>query len=191
MQGVCIDTGATTVLEIGRKYYLFEHGPNYLVSRFDNKNAHCGSYEKKHFELIEERPPLCRHEVSPFKPQRYVAEVARQIIGYRVGDRYIVTDKGPNGYFHVYLMERPNKAPIGSYDADFLKIIGPYDGENKVIPFKRPERPKLEEEPAPALIPSKEAATPKIEPETRSKQGKKKKDDMPAGQMNIFDFLEG
>ena len=64
MRGICIDNEAADVLQVGAVYYLFDHGPNnFYVSRFDNPNAHFGSYEKRRFELIqdeaepEELPP--------------------------------------------------------------------------------------------------------------------------------------
>lgn len=191
MQGICINTGSTTVLREGQKYYLFDHGPNYYVSNFDNVNAHMGSYRKDHFKLLQQEP-----EKEPEQPtirlKRFVAKVAKHRNGYRIGDLFIISEKGPNGYYHVYLKDMPAKGPVGSYITNFFEIITDYDELIKPMAGKTPERPKLEAQPKTAAIPlpipekaeEKAAAQP-------SKAKKQKATKEPEGQLNIFDFLEG
>jgi hypothetical protein len=195
LRGVCIDIGATTTLTENKEYFLFEHGPNnYYVSRFDNVNAHFGSYGRKQFKVIEE------------PNQRFVARVAKWRNGYRMGDEFIISRPGPNGYYHVYLKERPNKGPVGSYITDFFEIIGPY----KEDAAKRPKTPQIEEQPPPGTntLPEVKPAEnePEIEPKVKitgvwikkekPKKEKAKKltkvEQMEAeGQLNLFDFMEG
>ena len=53
MKGKCL-TSHITPLERGREYFLFPLGDShYYVSKFDNQNAHCGVYQKEHFEVTE------------------------------------------------------------------------------------------------------------------------------------------
>ncbi|MBO1515028.1 hypothetical protein [Metabacillus bambusae] len=55
LQGICVDTENTVVLQKGESYYLFPNGPDhYYVSRFPNEGAHTGCFQVKHFELIDE-----------------------------------------------------------------------------------------------------------------------------------------
>jgi hypothetical protein len=55
LQGVCVDTGETTVLEKGKKYFLFPGGPDhYYVSRFPKANAHTGCFHKSLFQIVQE-----------------------------------------------------------------------------------------------------------------------------------------
>jgi hypothetical protein len=60
LQGICVDTGETTVLEKGKKYFLFPSSPNYYyVSKFSNVNAHTGCFHKSLFQIVQgdEWPP--------------------------------------------------------------------------------------------------------------------------------------
>ena len=60
LQGICVDTGETTVLEKGKKYFLFPGGSNnYYVSKFPNANAHTGCFRKSLFQIVpeDEWPP--------------------------------------------------------------------------------------------------------------------------------------
>jgi hypothetical protein len=55
LQGICVDTGETTVLEKGKKYFLFPGGSNnYYVSKFPNANAHTGCFRKSLFQIVQE-----------------------------------------------------------------------------------------------------------------------------------------
>jgi hypothetical protein len=58
LQGICVDTGETTVLEKGKKYFLFPGGSNnYYVSKFPNANAHTGCFRKSLFQIVQEKEP--------------------------------------------------------------------------------------------------------------------------------------
>jgi hypothetical protein len=161
LQGVCIDVGETTTLRENQEYFLFDHGPNnYYVSRFDNVNAHFGSYEKKHFEKIEDVPQQ--------SSGRYLAKVAHYNRSFRIGDEYLISEPGANGYYNVYLL---NGRCIGSYIENFFEVIEPF-----IKPLKTPEIEPIEEPGVNTLI---EVKTAKNEPEPPVK----------LGQITIFDLL--
>lgn len=55
LQGICINTSYTAVLEKGRKYFLFPNGPSsFYVSKFPNEKAHTGCFRAVFFEITEE-----------------------------------------------------------------------------------------------------------------------------------------
>jgi hypothetical protein len=55
LQGVCVDTVATTVLEKGKKYFLFSNGPDhYYVSKLPKASAHQGCFHKSLFQIVQE-----------------------------------------------------------------------------------------------------------------------------------------
>lgn len=55
MKGKYLGNSDCANLVPGMSYYLFENGKHYLyVSRYNNKNAHFGCYEKKSFDINEE-----------------------------------------------------------------------------------------------------------------------------------------
>ncbi|OAT74865.1 hypothetical protein [Parageobacillus thermoglucosidasius] len=55
LQGICVDTAATTVLEKGKTYFLFPGGPNhYYVSKFPKENSHFGVFRKSLFQIVQE-----------------------------------------------------------------------------------------------------------------------------------------
>ncbi|MCY8420268.1 hypothetical protein [Bacillus inaquosorum] len=65
-KGKCLSSDITP-LDKGREYFLFPLGDShYYVSKFDSVNAHCGAYEKKHFQVIDEglgeEPPAGNYE---------------------------------------------------------------------------------------------------------------------------------
>lgn len=183
MRGICIDPGPTLTLLKDKKYFLFEHGPNnFYVSKFDNVGAHCGSYEKRFFKLVDEQL------IVPIKPQRYIAVISKYRNGYNMGDNFIISDPGPNGYYHVYLMDRPNGSPIGSYITNFFEIIGPYKEDKMEVAIKPPERTKLKALISPVINPLLDEEKPEKQATVKPK---KVKQAIPVGQMDIFDFLEG
>lgn len=155
-QGVCIDVELSAVLKENRTYFLREHGKNnYYVSNFNNPKSYFGSFRKECFRLIAEpRQNL----------KRFVAKVSKNYTWYTLGDEYIITEKDHNGYFHVYMKNRPHKGgPIGSYLDNFFEIIEPF---NEVAVEK-------------SLLPvRKQKLNPKEEP-------------IILGQMNLFDFIDG
>ncbi|MEK5056478.1 hypothetical protein MHH96_24205 [Niallia sp. FSL K6-0212] len=55
MKGKYLGKADSSNLVPGMSYYLFENGKDYFyVSRFNNKKAHFGCYEKTPFEINEE-----------------------------------------------------------------------------------------------------------------------------------------
>ncbi|MBO0962366.1 hypothetical protein J1P26_21925 [Neobacillus sp. MM2021_6] len=55
LQGICIDSGYTAVLQKGTSYYLFPNGANhYYVSKFPNSGAHMGCFQASYFQIIED-----------------------------------------------------------------------------------------------------------------------------------------
>ncbi|HWL22415.1 MAG TPA: hypothetical protein VNR38_01450 [Ureibacillus sp.] len=131
MQGVCINPGPTVTLQEGETYFLFDHGlNNYLVSRFNNPNAHFGSYEKKFFEVIqEEQLEPSQAEPANLWPlkRRYIAEISSKRDAYRLGERFIIGSAKNEPYFNVYLLDNPERGPIGSYIHNFFNILEPYE----------------------------------------------------------------
>jgi hypothetical protein len=55
LQGICVDTGITMVLEKGKKYFLFSNGPDhYYVSKLPKASAHQGCFHKSLFQIVQE-----------------------------------------------------------------------------------------------------------------------------------------
>ncbi|MDP7981018.1 hypothetical protein [Bacillus multifaciens] len=55
MKAVCINADTSTELRLEQEYFIFPAKPNhYYVSRFDNVNAHFGSYQAERFHVVEE-----------------------------------------------------------------------------------------------------------------------------------------
>ncbi|WP_025731339.1 hypothetical protein [Heyndrickxia ginsengihumi] len=130
MKGICIDPGNTTTLKINEEYYLFENGQdNFYVSRFDNPNAHFGSFQKKYFKVVN------KENMSKKNMQLNVARVCKPHNGYRVGEKFIIGPSIHEPYFDVFLYDYPERGPIGSYINNFFEVLEP---------FKEPEEPKWE-----------------------------------------------
>ncbi|WP_458412756.1 hypothetical protein ACNQFZ_18390 [Schinkia sp. CFF1] len=54
LQGICIDTGQTTVLEKGKLYFLFQNGEtHFYVSKFPRIDSHTGCYKANRFQIIQ------------------------------------------------------------------------------------------------------------------------------------------
>lgn len=69
--GVCIDSGLSVNLKKGERYYLFTYGrEHFYASRFQNKGAHFGVYEKKYFEIV--RPALEQDNWSQEPPKSMI-----------------------------------------------------------------------------------------------------------------------
>ncbi|NUK30966.1 hypothetical protein HT574_12990 [Parageobacillus sp. VR-IP] len=50
-----MDTGVSTVLEQGKKYFLFSNGPDhYYVSKLPKTSAHQGCFHKSLFQIVQE-----------------------------------------------------------------------------------------------------------------------------------------
>lgn len=81
-------------------------------------------------------PKMTEQSIAKETLKRYIAVVNKKRMGFIFGERYIISEKNKRGYYHVYLANRPNDCPIGSYCSDFFKIISPYQ-EQKVIDVVR------------------------------------------------------
>lgn len=135
MRGICIDTGSSTVLQEGKEYYLFEHGPNYYVSKFNKPNSHMGSFRKSLFKLVEKNEP------QPQEPKYHIGEVAYPRMGWRLGQQFIIgPTKHPElegkGYYNVHLAD--NGSIIATMnDPRLFKIIEPCKLPQKPVKFER------------------------------------------------------
>jgi hypothetical protein len=92
LQGVCVDTGETTVLEKGKKYFLFPSGSNnYYVSKFPNANAHTGCFRKSLFQIVQEKESLQKRDkvYRVYKGGSYVEALIEDI----QDDHYVVVDQ--------------------------------------------------------------------------------------------------
>lgn len=70
VKGICIEDSISTVLEVGKTYFLLENGPNHFyVSRTININAHCGCFKKDYFQLLNEivEPQNTEPELLPIE----------------------------------------------------------------------------------------------------------------------------
>lgn len=130
---------------------------------------------------------VAANEIKPIEqPQRrkkFLAEVNKNRLGYIIGERYIITEKDADGYYAVYLVKRPDHAPVGSYKSNFFKILLPFDEE---VAEKRTEHTKftvLPDKSNKKTFKEENATEGKIKPNKRMK-----KKDL---QMTIFEFLEG
>jgi hypothetical protein len=55
LQGICVDTGITTILKKGETYFLFSNGPDhYYVSKLPKASAHRGCFHKSLFQIVQE-----------------------------------------------------------------------------------------------------------------------------------------
>lgn len=197
MRGVCIDPGGSTTLQEGREYYLFDHGPNYYVSKFDSEKAHFGSYRKSLFELIPEQQQ---------EPQYFIGEVAYPRMGWRVGDKFIIgPTKHPElegkNYYNVHLLHNGSIVATMN-DARLFKEIEPCE-----LPQKPAKIEQKEPESTNALASSEKAENEaeskpqlnitgvwikKDKPEKKKPKELTKAEQLEAeGQLNLFDFLEG
>jgi hypothetical protein len=107
LQGVCVDSGQSAVLQKGTSYYLFPNGVNHFyVSLFPNPNAHKGCFQKAYFQIIEkelwpEEPEVIPVGLDP--EQIYKAQLTWRKPGYKsveLKDYYIRPKKT-----HCYLYQ--------------------------------------------------------------------------------------
>ena len=64
-QGVCIDTGLSTMLQKGETYFLTDHGENnYYVSKFNNPNSYFGSFRKELFTMAAKKKPKLQRKMG-------------------------------------------------------------------------------------------------------------------------------
>jgi hypothetical protein len=91
LQGICVDTVATTVLEKGKKYFLFSNGPDhYYVSKLPKASAHQGCFHKSLFQIVQEKESLQKGDkvYHVYKGGSYVEALIEDI----QDNRYVVVD---------------------------------------------------------------------------------------------------
>lgn len=125
MRGRCIQAPEKSNLVEGEIYYLFPHGGlAYNVSKFPHPGAHFGTYQKSRFELVDVVVD------APAKvPDKYLARVVKPPSHfYRIGEEYVITEPGANGYYSVFLKTRSDVAPVGSYkNTSCFEYIEPFE----------------------------------------------------------------
>jgi hypothetical protein len=176
LQGVCVDTGETTVLEKGKKYFLFPGGSNnYYVSKFPNANAHTGCFCKSLFQIVQEdewppEPPVGNvPELDSSKI--YVAKLIWRKRGYeqvKLGTYYL---QPARTHAYVYCDKQLNKC-VGCFPLHWFegfKEITADENETNEVVFE-----------------TNEAIVETEVPEHETKEEKHETFE----QMNIFDFIE-
>jgi hypothetical protein len=156
LQGICVDTGETTVLEKGKKYFLFPGGSNnYYVSKFPNANAHTGCFRKSLFQIVQgdEWPPEPVADNVPAldSSKIYAAKLIWRKRGYQQVElgTYYLQPKQTHAY--VY-RDKQLKKCVGCFPlhwfAEFREVDEEEDETNEVVfETKEPEREIKEENP--------------------------------------------
>jgi hypothetical protein len=156
LQGVCVDTGETTVLEKGKKYFLFPGGSNnYYVSKFPNANAHTGCFRKSLFQIVQEDewPPEPSTDNVPVldSSKIYAAKLIWRKRGYEQVPltTYYLRPSRTHGY--VYRDKQLEKC-VGCFPlhwfTEFREVDEEEDETNEaVFETEEPERETKEEMP--------------------------------------------
>ncbi|MEH7490852.1 hypothetical protein [Neobacillus niacini] len=106
LQGICVNSGQSVVLEKGKRYFLFPNGTkHFYVSNFPNKNAHKGCFQTNYFQIIEkeEWPQEPKEMVIRLDPEKiYKANLIWRKPGYKTTElkEYYVQPKMTHGYFY-------------------------------------------------------------------------------------------
>lgn len=141
LQGICVDTAATTVLEKGKTYFLFPGGPNhYYVSKFPKENSHCGCFRKSLFQIVQEdewppEPPM--HNVPVLDSSKiYEAKLIWRTRGYRdtkLG-MYYLRPSGTHAYFyHDKELKRQGGCFPLHWFAEFREVNGEENETNEAV----------------------------------------------------------
>jgi hypothetical protein len=152
LQGICVDTGITTVLEKGKKYFLFSNGPDhYYVSKLPKASAHQGCFHKSLFKLVQkdEWPPEPPANSIPAldSSKIYAAKLIWRKRGYqqvKLGTYYLQPART-----HVYVYrDKQLKKCVGCFPLhwfeDFREVNADEDETNEVV--LETEVPKCETE---------------------------------------------
>jgi hypothetical protein len=87
LQGICVDTGITTILKKGETYFLFSNGPDhYYVSKLPKASAHQGCFHKSLFQIVQDEwPPEPSSDNVPVldSSKIYVAKLVWRKRGYQ------------------------------------------------------------------------------------------------------------
>lgn len=146
MRGRCIQAPDKSNLVEGEIYYLFPHGGlAYNVSRFPHPGAHFGTYQKSRFELVD-----VASDETVKAPKKYLARVVKPPShSYLIGEEYIITEPGANGYYSVFLKNRPSVAPVGSFkNIRCFEYIEPFEEVNANLVNEIPKIVQIKEETA-------------------------------------------
>ncbi|UYL93726.1 hypothetical protein NIIg32_gp61 [Parageobacillus phage vB_PtoS_NIIg3.2] len=156
LQGICVDTGETTVLEKGKKYFLFPGGSNnYYVSKFPNANAHTGCFHKSLFQIVQEDewPPEPSSDNVPVldSSKIYAAKLIWRKQGYqqvKLGTYYLQPKKT---HAYVYRDKQLNKC-IGCFPlhwfAEFREVnVEETETNEGIVETEVPEHETKEEMP--------------------------------------------
>lgn len=129
LQGVCINSDQTAVLEKGTSYFLFPNGAkHYYVSNFPNQNAHKGCFQAKYFQIIEkeewpQEPEIITNTLDPEKI--YKANLVWRRPGYQSTElkEYYVKPNATHGYFYydIHLKECGGCFPLHWF-ANFVEV---------------------------------------------------------------------
>jgi hypothetical protein len=141
LQGICVDTGASTVLEKGKKYFLFSNGPNhYNVSKLPKVSAHTGCFHKSLFQIVQEDewPPEPSSDNVPIldSSKVYKARLVWRRPGYqqvKLG-MYYLQPAGTHAYVH---RDKQLKKFIGCFPlhwfAEFREVDTDQNETNEVV----------------------------------------------------------
>jgi hypothetical protein len=156
LQGVCIDTGSATILEKGKKYFLFLNGPDhYYVSKLPKASAHQGCFHKSLFQIVQEDewPPEPATDSIPVldSSKIYVGKLVWRKRGYQQVElgTYYLQSSGT----HAYLFrDRQLEKCIGCFPLHWFTEFREVDEEENetnevVFETKEPEREIKEENP--------------------------------------------
>lgn len=106
LQGICVDPGQSVVLEKGKNYFLFPHGPkHFYVSKFPSKESHRGCFSSEYFQLVEkeEWPQEPDVKVISLDPDKvYKARLIWRKKGYQDKQLgiYFIKPFKDHGYFY-------------------------------------------------------------------------------------------
>jgi hypothetical protein len=156
LQGICVDTAATTVLEKGKKYFLFSNGPDhYYVSKLPKTSAHQGCFHKSLFQIVreDEWPPEPAADNVPVldSSKVYKARLVWRKRGYeqvKLGTYYLQPKKT-----HAYVYrDKQLKKCVGCFPlhwfVEFREVDADEDETNEVVfEIEAPERETKEEMP--------------------------------------------
>ncbi|WP_420768741.1 hypothetical protein ACNR9V_03165 [Parageobacillus thermoglucosidasius] len=156
LQGICVDTAATTVLEKGKTYFLFSNGSDhYYVSRFPKAGSHFGCFRKSLFQIVQEdewppEPPADNVPVLD-SSKIYEAKLIWTTRGYqaKLGGTYYLRPSGTHAYFyHDKQLKRLGGCfPLHWFDG-FREVNADEDETNEaVLETKALERETEEEKP--------------------------------------------
>ena len=151
LQGVCVDSGSSTNLQIDEIYYLFPHGGQaFNVSRFPREGSHFGTYQKDRFQIVAPTKDWPIEPVQPLEPTQlekgkvYKAELMWRSKGYSystpLGTYFIAAID--NGYACktdcYFYKDAALQQPKGRFPLRWFSNIQEYD-ETVIVELPRNE----------------------------------------------------